>query len=209
MSIQLGAAGIPIDFAVETYVADPKPNDQRGAVRQRARWMTGQKQVIGRYARQILRLIARGPAGWSLLSALLLKPKTLVLPLKAGLTGLLWLAAVVFGSPLFAAPAALGTLSLAADLGVFLYGLRFEEDREGAIRTLMLAPLYVMVWMRSMALSAISGDVWHRVRPVRGEYPEVEPAFFGQLGFVERYLQGKHQRRSVASMPPVLAESGD
>jgi cellulose synthase/poly-beta-1,6-N-acetylglucosamine synthase-like glycosyltransferase len=175
MTLQLGAQKCPIHFAHETYVADPKPNDQYGAVRQRARWMRGQFQVLRAYFTQIAKLFARGPAGWSLLSPLLLTVGTL------------------------------GTFSLLIDGGTFLYGLRYASNRREAFFTLAIAPIYLMVWMKSLALSAVSGTVWHRVRPVS---PEILLSEIGFISTLERYLK-IHQKSGSMAVQPVIADSGD
>jgi cellulose synthase/poly-beta-1,6-N-acetylglucosamine synthase-like glycosyltransferase len=205
MTLQLGAQKCPIDFASETYVADPKPNDQNGAVRQRARWMRGQGQVLKAYFTQILRLLIRGPAGWSLLSSVLLKPKTLLIPLKAALTVLAWFGAFLWAAPVLIALAALGTLCLLIDGGSFLYGLRYASNRREAIFTLAIAPIYLMVWIKSLTLSTVSGKVWHRVRPVSPEELLSEISFIGTL---ERYFK-VHQPTGNMAVQPVIADSGD
>jgi|GEM_PF-445172 cellulose synthase/poly-beta-1,6-N-acetylglucosamine synthase-like glycosyltransferase len=213
LTVQLGAMGVPIHFAPETYVADPKPNDQKGAMRQRARWLKGQLQVVRAYLPQILRLAARGPQGWSLLSAVLLKPKALILPLKAALTAVAWLAAGMLGGWLWL-PALLGALSLAFDVGVLFYGVRFTSDRPQALRCLAQSPLYLAMWIQSLALSAISGNEWHRVRPVQGRAfralrpPEI--LLMESLMWAESRLPIHNQAQTMANhVPSLLAESGD
>jgi cellulose synthase/poly-beta-1,6-N-acetylglucosamine synthase-like glycosyltransferase len=205
MTLQLGSQKMPIYFADETYIADPKPNDQNGVVKQRARWMRGQLQVLNAYFLQILSLILRGPAGWSLLSSVLLKPKTLLIPLKAFITLVAWVGTFLWGSPLWIGIASLGTLSLFVDAGIFIYGLRFASNRREAIFTLAIAPIYLMVWIRSLALSAVSGSVWHRVRPVSPEILFSEISFISTL---ERYFKIHQNSRSMA-VQPVIADSGD
>ncbi|OGO14832.1 MAG: hypothetical protein A2Z14_00130 [Chloroflexi bacterium RBG_16_48_8] len=205
MTLQLGAQGCPIHFAHETYVADPKPVDQNGVVRQRARWMRGQVQVLKAYFTQILRLLARGPAGWSLLSSVLLKPKTLLIPLKAALTFLAWIGAIFEATPLLISIAALGTLSLLIDGGTFIYGLRFAPNRREAFFTLAIAPIYLVVWVKSLALSAVSGGVWHRARPVSPEILLSEISFISTL---ERYFKINQKSGSMV-VQPVIADSGD
>jgi len=205
MTLQLGSQKMPIHFADETYVADPKPNDQNGVVKQRARWMRGQVQVLKAYFAQILSLILRGPAGWSLLSSILLKPKTLFIPIKAFITLVAWIGSFLWAGPLWLGIAALGTFSLLVDASIFLYGIRFASNRREAIFTLAIAPIYLMVWVRSLTLSAASGTVWHRVRPVSPE------ALFSEIGFIsslERYFKIHQSSRSMAVLP-VIAESGD
>ncbi len=205
MTLQLGAQKIPIHFAHETYIADPKPNDGNGAARQRARWIKGQTQVVTTYFAEIMKLIARGPAGWSLLSSVLLKPKTLLLPLKALLTLGAWLAAFIGSSGLWLIPAWIGTLSLFMDAATFIYSLRYAADKREALWTLALAPIYMAMWLRSLTLSAMSGTVWHRVRPINPVVPIQEPRLIESL---ERYLKINHSHRAI-SAHPVVADGGD
>jgi cellulose synthase/poly-beta-1,6-N-acetylglucosamine synthase-like glycosyltransferase len=204
LTLQLGAQGEQIHFAHETYIADPKPNDQDGAMRQRARWMKGQVQVVGSYFKDIVKLLARGPAGWSLLSSILLKPKTLLIPLKALLTAGALTGAILWGG-VFWILASIGTLSLMYDGGTFLYGVKFAPDRREALRALALIPLYMIMWLRSLALSSISGNTWHRVRPINPEMPVTERGLFERL---EHYLKARHNPRALA-VQPILSDAGD
>jgi cellulose synthase/poly-beta-1,6-N-acetylglucosamine synthase-like glycosyltransferase len=204
MTIQLGAEGEKIHFAHETYIADPKPNDKNGAMRQRARWMKGQMQVAGSYFKEIIRLLARGPAGWSLLNSVLLKPKTLLIPLKILLTMGAWAGAILWGGML-GLFAAIGTMSLLYDMATFTYGVKYAPDREEALRSLALSPLYLIMWIRSLALSSISGNTWHRVRPINPDVPISDRGIFERL---EHYLKVRHNPRALA-VQPVPADGGD
>jgi cellulose synthase/poly-beta-1,6-N-acetylglucosamine synthase-like glycosyltransferase len=204
MTLQLGAEGERIHFAHETYIADPKPNDKEGAMRQRARWLKGQVQVAGSYVKEILRLLGRGPAGWSLLSSVLLKPKTLLIPLKALLTMGAWVGAIMLGG-LFGVLGVIGTLSILYDVATFTYGVKYAPDRDEALRALALSPLYLIMWLRSLALSSISGNTWHRVRPINPDMPIADRGIFERL---EHYLKVHHNPRALA-VQPVIAEGGD
>jgi cellulose synthase/poly-beta-1,6-N-acetylglucosamine synthase-like glycosyltransferase len=204
MTLQLGADGEKIHFAHETYIADPKPNDQDGAMRQRARWMKGQIQVAGSYFKEIVKLLTRGPAGWSLLSSVLLKPKALLIPFKALLTAAAYGGAILWGG-LFWLLASIGTMSLLYDAGTFLYGVKYAPDRKEALRALALSPLYLIMWIRSLTLSSISGNTWHRVRPINPDMPITERGVFERL---EYYLKIHHNPRALA-VQPVIADAGD
>jgi cellulose synthase/poly-beta-1,6-N-acetylglucosamine synthase-like glycosyltransferase len=210
LTILTSEQGIPIHFAAETYVADPKPNDQDGAVRQRARWMRGQKQVLSSYLPQILRLLARGFPGWSLLSSVLLKPKTLIIPIKAMLTVSAWIAALTLGGVFWGILAGIGTLELLKDAAVFLYGLRFVQDRRETIRALALAFVYLMMWLRSMVLSSSSGNVWLRVRPLKIDQPLGEGVLVEHFSFFERCLSpATYSGTLTPRLEPVPADGSD
>jgi cellulose synthase/poly-beta-1,6-N-acetylglucosamine synthase-like glycosyltransferase len=180
LTLLLASRGILIEYAVETRVIDPKPNDSAGAMRQRARWLKGQTQLLRSYPLQIGRLLLAGPKGWSLLSSVLLKPKTLLTPLKALLVVMTWLFALTAGGPLLSLLAIAGAISLAADAGVYLYGLRYVNDRRATVRALLLAPLFLGLWMRSLAMSMMVGNGWLRVRPrqTRNSYTDRSASSF-------------------------------
>jgi cellulose synthase/poly-beta-1,6-N-acetylglucosamine synthase-like glycosyltransferase len=205
LTLQLGAMGEPIHFASETYVADPKPIDRDAAVKQRARWVKGQWQVMRSYSTEIINLIARGPAGWSLISSVLLKPKTLLILLKAVILAIAGLVAVTLGGTNWMLLASPILLSLLLDVGTLLYGVRFAPNRKEALRLLLIAPIYLTMWVRSLALSAVSGAVWHRVRPVSLEMPGLESKLFSNL---EWYLKATQEPRRLAPQP-VVADGGD
>lgn len=175
LTLLLGAKGFPIAFAEETYVTDPKPDDDAGAVRQRARWLKGQFQVLFDYPGPILRLLARGVPGWSLLSSVLLKPKTLLIPLKAILVAAMWLANAAWGGFGWAMLACLGTATLLFDASVYLIGLKYVPDRRATMKLLALSPLFFGLWLRSLALSMVTGNRWLRTRPRGIEEQAVEP----------------------------------
>jgi hypothetical protein len=134
-----------------------------------------------------------------------LKPKTLLIPLKGLMTFLAWIASFLWTDPVWIGVAALGTLALFIDAGTFLYGLRFTPNRREALFTLAIAPIYLMVWIRSLALSAVSGTVWHRVRPVNHEIVFSE---IGLINSLERLFK-IHQKSPSMAIQPVIAESGD
>lgn len=205
LTLQLGAAGEPIHFASETYVADPKPMDREGAVKQRARWVKGQWQVVRSYSAEIFKLLARGPAGWSLISSVLIKPKTLLIPLKGILAAITAMGAFALGGVFWALFAGLTMLSLLVDLGTLLYGVRFAPNRKEAVRLLLIAPIYLTMWFRSLALSSVSGTVWHRVRPVSLDVPGLESRLFSNIDW---YLKATQDTRRLAPQP-VVADGGD
>lgn len=171
LTILLGALGVPIAFAPETYVVDPKPYDENGAVRQRARWLRGQGQVLRSYPRQIMRLLGRGLPGWSLLSSVFLKPRTLLLPMKVGMVAAAWIASGIWGGWFWRALACAGTVSIGLDLGTCLYSLRYVENRIETLKALALTPAFLVLWLKSLMLSLVCGNGWLRSRPVEGEIP--------------------------------------
>ncbi len=164
LTVLLGSWGAAIRPVPCAHVYDPKPIDAASAVRQRARWLQGQIGVIRRHPFAMMRLVLRGPAGWSLLESLFLRPKSLFLPAKAGLAVGGWAAAAGTGSWIAASAAALATLWLALDLIGLAAGLRHVPDASGILRAFASSPQYLVLWLRSLLLSANSRDPWLRSR---------------------------------------------
>jgi cellulose synthase/poly-beta-1,6-N-acetylglucosamine synthase-like glycosyltransferase len=160
LTVLLGSWGASIRPARCGFVLDPKPPDLPGAARQRARWLQGQAEVIRRHPGAILRLALRGPAGLSLLASLFLRPKALVLPLKALAAALAWALAAAAGSTPGWALAVLATLWIGYDLAGLAWGLRLVPDAGDTLRALAACPAYLALWLRSLVLSAVSRDPW-------------------------------------------------
>ena len=161
LTLLLAADGVDIHPAPESTVFDPKPIDAMAATRQRARWLQGQLHLARIHPDALIRLVRRGPAGWSLLGSVLLKPRTLVLPIK--------LALAVIGLSLAATrPFSLALLApLAADLLALALGLAIigGHRRRHYLRALTHAGAYFGMWTRSARLAFVSQDPWLRARP--------------------------------------------
>ena len=100
LSLLFAARGIPVYRNTQICIKDPKPRESVLASRQRARWFRGQWAAFWLYRREVMILITRGPAGWSLLSNLFLKPRWLadmiLLVLALAAFQFSWLLAVLF-----------------------------------------------------------------------------------------------------------------
>ncbi|NIS81725.1 MAG: hypothetical protein GTO14_16305, partial [Anaerolineales bacterium] len=146
---------MPIAYMPDAVVLDPKPEDRAGAVRQRARWLKGQFHVIRSYPSHLLRLLVNGPKGWSLLASGLLKPRTLILPVKiAAVVGLAVLAAGQgIGWWLWAALAVIGIVSIGLEVAAFLYALHQLEYPVSILAAIVAYPAYFLLWMKSLALT--------------------------------------------------------
>jgi cellulose synthase/poly-beta-1,6-N-acetylglucosamine synthase-like glycosyltransferase len=164
MSLLLAAQGKRVQFVPQAIVGDPKPTGTRAVATQRARWQQGQRKVLHRHARLVLRQLFSGrPSQVSLIFATLLKPKTLVFLLKG-----LWLFLAVL---LPVTPAglrwvmvALAGLAISADLVYYLLGLSLVETPGRYARALVQAPLYPVMWLWSLLLSLISSELWLSAR---------------------------------------------
>lgn len=154
LSLLLTARGIQINRIDEVIVFDPKPASSVEAAQQRARWFRGQFQAIWRYRKEILRILVMGPAGWSLLSSLFLRPKWLVL-ISSFLLALFlshWQLVSLFFWAYFI-------------LGVFFLSLSLIliPERRSFIRPLFHIPAYIWMWLHSIIFSIFPSS-WHRVR---------------------------------------------
>jgi len=154
LSLLLTARGIRIQRINDAIVFDPKPRTSDTAARQRARWFRGQWQAMWQYRQEVVRVLVKGPAGWSLLSSLFLKPKWLVLTtsllLALTLSHWPWLS-LFFGIHFI-----LGVLY------VFL-GLSLIPDRKLFMRAMFHAPAYVWMWLKGITLS-FRPSSWLRAR---------------------------------------------
>lgn len=163
LTLRLARRGIRIHWVPEAVVYDPKPSNAGRVSRQRARWLQGQVEVWRAYWRDILALALRGgPGAWSLLWAVLAKPKTLLFAAKALL--LMLAIALPLGGRLRMALAAVLGLGVAIDLAYYLVGLLLVEERGLYARSLLAAPLYLVVWLKSVVLGLRSKEGWLRAR---------------------------------------------
>jgi cellulose synthase/poly-beta-1,6-N-acetylglucosamine synthase-like glycosyltransferase len=163
LSWLLFASGVRIHAAPESAVFDPKPADAEAAVRQRARWLQGQVDLARSRPMLVGKLLTQGPAGWSLLSTILLKPRSLLVPLKLLLaaSGLAWLGLAQAGPApwLLMAPLAMDLVALA--LGLWIVP---PHRRLRYLAALLHTPIFFGVWVRSLLLARISTDPWLRSR---------------------------------------------
>lgn len=164
MSLLLATHGVHVHFIPQAVIFDPKPIDLSRAARQRARWLQGQRHVWRLYWLDILRLLATGgPAAWSLLQALLFKPKSLAFVAKAVLLAGFLLLPLQPLAPRSALVITL-TLAVAIDLVYYGMGLLFAEQPGAYASTLLQAPLYPLMWVRALAISVFSRERWFRTR---------------------------------------------
>ena len=173
LTILLLSRGVRIDYASEIWVADPKPSDEGGAIRQRARWLKGQRQIWRYYWRDIAKMVTTGPSNWSVLASMLFKPKSLMIVLKvAGFLGA-WAVSHTGGGICWRLLAWGGVISLTLDLVYFTVGTWFINKNWRATLYLLMAPLYLLMWFKSLALSLIPGSGWLKSRQRRLETLEM------------------------------------
>jgi len=169
LSLLLAVNRIPVCYVESEYILDPKPEAEAGVLHQRARWIKGQLQVVRYYYRDILRLLLRGPAGWSLLGSVLARPKTLFLPLMLSLGYAVYLLGLHFAGYFLQyvcfSLAALINVFVFSDLASIVYSLRWVRDRKRALIALAMAPGFFLLWIKSIILAILSGEAWLRSRP--------------------------------------------
>ncbi len=145
MSLLFTARGIPVQRNMQICVQDPKPRESVLASRQRARWFRGQWNAFWFYRREVGTLIKRGPAGWSLLSNLFLKPRWLadmilsILAL-AVLPFSWWLTVLLMAKVLF-------------DLACLTWTIFASENRNEYLKAILHIPGFILMWMRGFLLA--------------------------------------------------------
>ncbi|MBT3336285.1 MAG: glycosyltransferase [Anaerolineae bacterium] len=154
LSLIFASKGIQVKRLDEAILFDPKPPTMAAAARQRARWFRGQWRAVWQYRREIIQVLLKGPAGWSLLSSLFLKPKWLVLTIS------LLLAFVFSSCSWIALP--FWIYFIVGSIYLFV-GLSLIPERYLFFRTLLHIPGYVWMWLRGIILSLRSTS-WLRVR---------------------------------------------
>jgi cellulose synthase/poly-beta-1,6-N-acetylglucosamine synthase-like glycosyltransferase len=154
ISLLLAEKKIKVKQLDSVMVYDPKPVEAAAASRQRARWFRGQWAVLWLYRPVVLRIAAQGPAGWSLLGSLFLKPRWLMMAIKLGL------ACIFFRDTLWSA--FFGSLVL-IDLLLILTGILRLKDKWMFVKAILHLPGFVFMWLKSILL-AFRGHSWLRVR---------------------------------------------
>jgi len=175
LTIRLTALGARVESLREAAVLDPKPTDEIGATRQRARWLRGLLEVTTSCREPILRVVALGPPGWSLLSSLMLKPRSLYFPLKLLLSVAFWILATA-GSPIWRGLALAFTASSGVEALGWLAGLRYMPERGPTLLALFQLPRYTAMWVRSLSLLGIARHRWLRARPIPGDSAKTDAA---------------------------------
>jgi cellulose synthase/poly-beta-1,6-N-acetylglucosamine synthase-like glycosyltransferase len=161
LSIRLADMGIKVFFEPEAIVFDPKSSNMLGLARQRGRWLKGQRQVFSLMKSDLRKLLLSGFSGWSLMQALLFKPKTLLLTIKIFLIFILWFIII---NPLRSI-LEIGLLtSVLIDLLYYFIGLKYVSERKMYLSALLKAPLYLVLWFAGWFFSFNKKRSWLRAR---------------------------------------------
>ena len=173
LTVLLAAARIPIQFVPETFIYDPKPSDQHGAIRQRSRWLRGQAQVLWYHPKELVKLLSQGPRAWSLLAGIVAKPKSFFVPLQIAILMGLWslpLHRFEVSLPWILLPVLAGAILITNILAI-AYVLFVGPERLASLSSLLLSPAYLLMWLRSLAMALVSKDRWPRARRSAVEQP--------------------------------------
>lgn len=172
LTLRVVERGIPIAYATGAGVLDPKPVDASGVVRQRSRWFRGQLAVLRDYPATILRIAARGPAGWLLLYDALARPRILVMPVQS-LVVILVLAFSILTRSFLAASLGLALLlPLFAEVVAYVIGISRFGSSSDLLHAAVHVPGYMLTWARSIRLALRSDGAWLRARPISLRPPE-------------------------------------
>jgi len=164
LTLLLAARGLPTRWVRQARVLDPKPANARYAVRQRARWLKGQFQLVAAQPAALARTLALGLPGWSLVASVLLKPKAFTLPIGALACILAWSASA--SSIGFVVPALLLLTWLLVNAASLLVAVAWSDTPLRTARALLLSPLYALLWLTSAVLALRSSGTWPRARPL-------------------------------------------
>lgn len=156
LDVLLAANSARVEFVPEAVLLDPKPAQDAGVSRQRARWLQGQLQVLRDYRREFAQALLKGGLGaWFLLCLLMLRPKLLFIGLRLLLLltalllpGLFWWAAV----------------GLAMDAAYYLAGAAIVDNPRRYLLDLLAVPRYAAIWFYSFSLTILRRGqrVWLR-----------------------------------------------
>jgi len=160
MSFCLLGAGILVHYCPNIQVIDLNTNVVSGLARQRGRWLIGQRQILKKIKNKIVRLLGSGLPAWSVIYAMLVKPKVMVFLIRCTL------AFVVFEGDIQQHYFLLSLLlfGVLVDILYYLIGLWFVENRWKYFGALLMAPMFFLFWLVSYFYSILPGQKWLRAR---------------------------------------------
>jgi len=157
ISVRLAGKGITVFFAPEAIIYDPKSSNMLGLARQRGRWLKGQRHVFSIMKDDLRKLLWAGLPGWSLIQALLFKPKTLLVTIKIMLVFVLCSINIY---PLRYILEAGLLVSVLIDLLYYILGLKYVSEPRMYLSALLKAPIYLVLWFAGLFFSIIPGHKW-------------------------------------------------
>jgi cellulose synthase/poly-beta-1,6-N-acetylglucosamine synthase-like glycosyltransferase len=158
LSLRLVELKIPVVHCPQLRIFDPKSASLLGLARQRGRWLRGQREVWKDWQGKLKSF--SGFSAWSLLHALLLKPKVALLVLKIVLIGIFY----VLDHRFFLFPYLLVALSLGVDFVYYLTGLRYVSEPRRYLLSFLSTPLFLVMWLAGWFYSVGRQGRWLRAR---------------------------------------------
>ena len=162
LSVRLAELNIPVHFSLDAEIFDPKSDAFLGLAKQRGRWLKGQRQIWKIKQRNILKLLRSGLTNWSLILAMLIKPKTALAFIKIVLLGILLAGLVDNGLYQWILVLVLGSILI--DLAYYISGLKYVTNITKYSFALISAPLFLVLWTISWGFSLLPGQGWLRAR---------------------------------------------
>ncbi len=162
LSVRLAEQNISVYFCPKAKILDPKADDVVGLAKQRGRWLKGQRQIWTTKHLSILKLLRARSSNWSLIHAMLLKPKTALLIIKIFLliVLLLWPFLGTLGQVLVAVVC----VSVLIDFAYYLVGLRYTSAPYKYLVSFLGTPLFIILWIISWGFSLWPTREWLRGR---------------------------------------------
>ena len=161
LSILLIKDGYKITFVPEAIVMDPKPTSFKYASKQRTRWLYGQFEILKYYWRDMFNIMFSSIGNFFFISSIIFKPKTIFYLLK-----FLLLVMVFFSRfPLRKLLMTILLILISIDICYYLFGIFVVEDKRHYLKTMIFAPVYIIIWLMSFIKSLIiRGKRWTRAR---------------------------------------------
>ena len=162
LSVRLAELNVPVHFSSDVKIFDPNSDVFLGLAKQRGRWLKGQRQIWRNKQRNILKLLRSGLPNWSLVQALLIKPKTALAFIKIMLLSILLMRLVDNSSHPWILALVLGCILI--DLAYYISGLKYVANTSKYSIALVSSPLLLILWIVSWGFSILPRQGWLRAR---------------------------------------------
>lgn len=158
LSLWLAELKIPVVHCPQLKIFDPKSASLLGLARQRGRWLRGQRELWRAWHGKLKAF--SGFSEWSLLHALLLKPKVALLVVKLLFLGIFCMLA----NDSFLYLNFFVAFSLCVDLVYYLAGLQYVSNPLRYLVSFLTAPLFLAMWVAGWFYSLGRREQWLRAR---------------------------------------------
>lgn len=158
LSLRLAELKIPVRYFPQLKIFDPKSASVLGLAMQRGRWLKGQRDVWKSWQGKLN--VLSGLSLWSLLQALLLKPKVALFSMKIMLVGVFYF----LNADFFIFLRMFIVFSLCVDFIYYTYGLRCVTNPRRYFFSFLIAPLFLVMWIAGWLFSFGRPGQWLRAR---------------------------------------------